>query len=228
MQVQIRCKPAYAIAYCVLESGETLFVERGAMAAMSTGLDVGAAVGKVGKALKRKVLGGEGLVYARYTAEVAGSWVAVAPTFPGDVGEIAVTPTKAVLVEAGAVLAHSQNVELDAKVTGLSTVILREGVSMLKITGDGSALVGTYGGLEKLLLAEGESTIVDTGHLVGMTEDVTMKVGPLGSVTASALTGEGLVALLTGGPGGSAIWIQTRAEEQFRTWLFPEREQNKR
>ena len=99
---------------------------------------------------------------------------------------------------------------------------------MLKVVGSGSALVGTYGGLDKILLAEGESTIVDTGHLVAMTEDVTMKVGPLGSVTASALTGEGLVALLTGGPGGSAIWIQTRAEQQFREWLFPQREQNER
>ena len=106
------------MAYCVLAQGESVLVERGAMATMSTGIEVGATIGGTSKALKRKILGNEGFVFATYTAQVDGSWVGIAPHFPGDVGEVTVSDGRGVLVEAGAVLAHEATVELDAKKIG--------------------------------------------------------------------------------------------------------------
>lgn len=98
---------------------------------------------------------------------------------------------------------------------------------MLRATGTGKLLLCTYGGFVRHWLNEGEQVIVDTGHLVAFDETVQMKVGTLGGVMTSGFTGEGLVAQMTAGPGGGAVYIQTRAEAGIRDWLFPKRSQNR-
>ena len=100
---------------------------------------------------------------------------------------------------------------------------------MLRMHGDGQALIGSYGGIEAIPLQPGEARIIDSGHLVGFTDDVSLSVGPLGSVTQSMLTGEGLVAQVTAPEqAGAIIWTQTRSERAIRNWLLPERQQNRR
>ena len=80
MDVTLKHQPAYAAAYVSFEAGETLHVERDAMALMSGRFDIGAGLGGtgVGAALKRKLFGAENIMFGRYTALTDGGFMAVA------------------------------------------------------------------------------------------------------------------------------------------------------
>lgn len=224
MQIEVSCRPAYSMATVVFDHGESLLVERDAMVTMSDGFDIGGSLGGggVARAGLRKALGGENFVLGRYTATHHGAHLSLAPKMPGDIASMHLT-NEVLLVEQGAFLACRDTVQVSTKYSGLRSALVREGVTMLRIHGAGELLVGSYGGIMETHLAESESMIVDSGHLVGFSDTVDVQVGLLGGATASALTGEGIVAHLTG-PG--RVMIQTRAEQQLRSWLMPGRGQN--
>jgi uncharacterized protein (TIGR00266 family) len=226
MEIKLTCAPSYTMAYCFLAADESVLVESGAMAAMSGGVRTGIGIGSggVAKAAMRKVLGGESFFMGRYTADVHGAWVAVAPRYPGDVAH-ELLQGDALLVESGALLAVSESVNVDVKWAGVRSIVLREGATLLRCSGMGDLLIGSYGGIQRFTLAEREQLIVDTGHLVGFSDTIKPRVGALSSLTTSAIVGEGLVALLEG-PG--TVLLQTRAEQGLKNWLMPERSQNTR
>ena len=225
MHVNIRCRPAYALAYVTLSYGEKVYVERSAMATMSGGLDLHTGFGGegVGRAIKRRYLGGETLLFNECVAEVEGAWIAVAPRYPGDVEVIEVSAEKEWLIEAGSLLAYSEGVHSDVRFSGLRTMVMHEGVTLIEVAGLGEALVSSYGGIEELTVGPGEQLIVDTGHIVAFSKEMQFDVGPLGSFRTAVLSGEGIVARFTG-PG--RVLIQTRAEAPFRQWLLPDQFQN--
>lgn len=89
---------------------------------------------------------------------------------------------------------------------------------MLKCAGHGELLVASYGAIEARQLAAGERYTVDTGHMVGWSEQVTYSVRKVGNWKSTFLSGEGLVVDLTG-PG--IIYMQTRSPDDFISWLVP-------
>jgi uncharacterized protein (AIM24 family) len=89
---------------------------------------------------------------------------------------------------------------------------------MLKCTGSGELVVSSYGGIQAIDLAAGQTYTVDTGHMVGWGEGVRYDVRKAGGWKSTILGGEGLVVELTG-PG--RIYIQTRSEDAFLDWLIP-------
>ena len=224
MFVEISCSPSYSIAYLYLSQDETVLVESGSMAYMSGGIEVSIGMGSGGVvgAASRKLLGAESFFMGAYRSNINGSWVAVAPKFPGDIAHEALSG-ESLLIESGALLAVSESLKVDVKFSGLSNIVLREGASMLRVSGAGDLLLGAYGGLQRFELGVGEHLIVDTGHLVGYSEGMSVKVGPLSSVNTSVVVGEGLVGVLEG-PG--VVYTQTRSEQSMRSWLIPERQQN--
>jgi uncharacterized protein (TIGR00266 family) len=195
------------------------------MASMSDGIAMRADAGPggLGKGLMRKALGGESLFMGRYEALVEGAWVAFAPKFPGDITEIALDGGIGIVAESGSLLALSGAVNADVRWAGVRNIVLREGATMLHLTGEGTALVCSYGGIVRHDLAPEQRMIVDTGHLVAYSDTVAVRVGPLSGLVAAQFSGEGLVAELTG-PG--TVFIQTRAESDLRSWVLPKRAQN--
>jgi uncharacterized protein (TIGR00266 family) len=227
MDVHLHCKPSYTMAVIVMDHGEGLQVERGAMVAMSTGVEVGPGIGSGGvrKAVLRRAFGGETFFTGRYIAAVDQSWVSVAPPYPGDLTTLDMTGDDACLITQGAFVAAADTVNIDVRYTGIRSVLLKEGISMLRVSGVGPTVVGSYGGIMAYRLRAGEEMIVDSAHIVGLDESVEISVGLLGSVVTAGITGEGLVANLRG-PG--RVWIQTRSEKAFGSWLFPDQWQNER
>jgi uncharacterized protein (AIM24 family) len=142
----------------------------------------------------------------------------MAPRYPGDVLEIPVIANEPMYVEAGSLLGFSQEVSADARYAGLANIALHQGAAALRITGNGVLLVCAYGGTQSFHLGEGEAIFVDTGFLLAWSEGCKFRVGPLQGVVSSKLTGEGLVAQITG-PG--VVHTQSRAQQGLRDWLFP-------
>lgn len=226
MQVEISSRPAYALAYVRMRRGESIFAEAGAMVSMSAGVQAGASLpGGVVQSALRNLFTQEGFILARYSATADGAWVSVAPRFPGDVQSIDITPTQTMTLQSGSFLAHSDGVDIKAAVGSVQTIALREGATVLNAVGSGLVLVAAYGGIERHDLREREELVVDSGHLVAWSSNMKMQIGPLRGLVSAQLTGEGMVGLFTG-PG--TVFVQTRAEQQLRSWLFPERAQDKR
>lgn len=227
MLVKVNCSPAYSLAYCYLHADESVMIEAGALAAMSAGVQARGSIGPggVGKAVMRKAFGGEGFFMARYTADVENAWVAIAPRFPGDIGVEHIDTDHGMVIEQGALLAVGEGLDVDVRWAGVRNIVMKVGATLLHITGDGDLVLASYGGLQRFEVSPGESIVVDTGHIVGFSDNMKPKVGMMGSATTAITGGEGLVGLFEG-PG--VVLVQTRAEQELRNWLFPEKAQNRR
>ena len=217
MQTEILYGPAYAAAKVVLAAGETVRAESGAMLAMSPGIAMETSTqGGVLKGLRRAVLGGESFFMNTFTAQVDGAELWLAPALSGDVVAWPVQGT--IFVQSGAFLASSAGIEVDSKWGGAKTFFSREGLFMLKVSGQGEVVISSYGAIHAIELQPGQTFTVDTGHMVAWTEGVQYAVRKVGNWKSTFFSGEGLVCDLTG-PG--RIYLQTRSQDAFLGWLIP-------
>ncbi len=219
MKVEILYRPSYSIARVVLGKNEDIQVEGGAMVGMSPDVQMEThARGGILKSLSRKVLGGESFFINSYTGKSEGDQILLAPALPGDLAVVELQ-NQTLLVQSGAYIASSEGVDVDTKWTGAKTFFGKEGAIMLKVSGTGTLIISSYGAIHAMTLAEGEKFVVDTGHLVSFEESVDYRIKKVAGWKSTLLSGEGLVAELTG-PGD--ITIQSRSQQAFLGWLIPQ------
>jgi uncharacterized protein (TIGR00266 family) len=218
MQVEIQYRPSYALAAVSLDPNESIQAEAGAMVSMSPGMAiVTEARGGLMRALKRSILGGESFFLNTYRAPEQGGRIALAPVLPGDMAVLELSD-EMLMVQSGSYVGSSQGVDIDTKWSGAGTFFAREGLIMLQCSGSGTLVVSSYGAIDEMELAAGESHIIDTGHLVAFTEGMGFKVRSIGGMKSTLFSGEGLVVDLTG-PG--RVLMQTRSDDAFLSWLIP-------
>jgi len=218
MNVELRHSPSFAAARVVLEAGEKLRTESGAMMATSSGVAVESNTqGGLMKGLKRSMLGGESLFVTTYTAPGGGGWVDVAHHLPGDIIVADVSPDQPVLITRGCWLASAAGVELDTKWGGFKNLFGGEGGFLVHASGQGQVLIACYGALDTIQLADGESITIDTGHVVAFSPAVRSQVRKVASgVMATLKSGEGLVFDFVG-PGW--VMTQTRNPSALQAWI---------
>ena len=218
MKVDVRYRPAFALAMVTLEPGEEVQVEGGAMVGMSANLEMETgAKGGLLKSLSRKMFGGESFFLNTYTGVREGDSVAVAPPLPGDI-EVIELHGETLMVQSGSYLASSQGIEVETKWSGAKTFFGSEGLIMLRISGTGTLIVSSYGAIHTVSLAEGQKYVVDTGHLVTFEEHLHFEVKKVAGWKSTLFSGEGLVMELTG-PGD--LTMQSRSQDSFLSWLIP-------
>ena len=87
------------------------------------------------------------------------------------------------------------------------------------MTGQGIALLASFGAIHRKTLAAGEHYIVDTGHIVAFSDTIEYTIRKAaGGLFNTAASGEWLVSEYVG-PG--EILMQTRQPGAFATWLTP-------
>jgi uncharacterized protein (TIGR00266 family) len=218
MRTEIEYSPAFAIATVHMDAGESIQAEAGAMMAMTSNVDIQTSTkGGVLKGLRRSVLGGESFFMNTFTASGADAHVVVAPSLPGDIITWPLTGNT-VYLQSGSYLASPTTIDVDSKWGGSKTFFSREGLFMLKCVGTGDLVVSSYGAIQTIDLADGQTYTVDSGHMVGWEEGVKYEVHKAGNWKSTILGGEGLVVGLTG-PG--RVYVQTRSEDSFLDWLIP-------
>ena len=215
MQVDIQASPSFAMGTIRLGAGESVKVEAGAMAAMSSGIEIQtASTGGLLGGLKRSMLGGESFFINTFTATTGGE-ISVAPKLPGDIIHLPLAGG-AMLVQSGSWIASEPSVEVDTKWGGAKTFFSGEGLFMLHCSGAGDMLVSSYGAIVERQLQPGEVYTVDTGHIVAFDEAVTYAVRKVGNWKSTILGGEGLGTDFTG-PG--RLLLQTRSSQELIDWL---------
>jgi uncharacterized protein (TIGR00266 family) len=223
MRAEILYRPSYSMAIIDLAPMEELRVESGSMVSMTDGITLQTrAVGGLLRSLSRSLLGSESFFLNVFQAPDFGGQINLAPTLPGDM-MILEMKGESLLVQGGAYVASSMEVEIDTAWGGAKTFFASEGLVMLRARGTGLLILSSYGAIHPVDLAPGQRYTVDTGHLVSFNEGMGFRVRSIGGVRSTLFSGEGLVVDLTG-PG--RIYMQTRSEDAFLSWLVPNMPRN--
>ncbi len=214
MKYELLYQPSYAVARVLLDVGDSVRAESGAMVSMSPTIHLESKVeGGLGKMFGR-MLAGESAFLSTFTAQQGPGEVLLAPNAPGDITPIPVT--NPVMVTSGCFLAGDTTLEYETAAS-MKGFFGGEGLFMLRVKGAGEVLVSSFGAIHAIQLQAGQQYIVDTGHLVAFTDGMGYNITKAAKGLLSSFTsGEGLVANLTG-PG--VVYIQTRTPVGFGAWI---------
>ena len=219
MKHEIRYKPSYSMLVVNLEQGEKITAESGAMTYMDPNIEAHT------RKREKSLLGSIGLaVFGRqsfwvndYTASNGQGEVAFVSAPVGDIETLEVKPDQGYVIQKSAYIASTENVNLDVKWEGFTKGLFGQGLFMIKVTGDGTLFINTFGAIDKHTLESGQTLIVDNFHLVAFSDTCNYKVTKFGGLKETLLGGEGLVTRITG-PGD--IYIQTKNLREFVEWLW--------
>jgi uncharacterized protein (TIGR00266 family) len=214
MQDEIKGAPAFAYLDVTLDPGESIIAESDAMATMGAKLELNTKLnGGLFGALGRKLFGGESLFINEFknNSSKPQNITLTQPT-PGDVRKLELKG-KSMYLQPGAFICCTPGVELSLSYAGFKSLIAREGLFRLKVSGHGCVWYGAYGALvEKEIKGE---YIVDTSHLVAYEPQITLNLQLAGGIFSSFFSGEGLVSRME---GKGKIIIQTRSIDGLANW----------
>jgi uncharacterized protein (TIGR00266 family) len=207
MQIEIGYRPAHSLARVLLNHGEQVVAESGAMVGMSPSVQMQTqSQGGFMGGLKR-MFGGESFFRNTFTAANGPGEVLFAHALNGDMVTLDMTPAGYFLTSSS-FIASTPNVQIETKIGGMKSFFSGEGLFVMKASAaaPGQLLIGAFGGIEEIA-CQG-NMVIDTGHLVAWDASLTYKVGKSGNGwIASFLSGEGLVCHFE---GQGRIWMQSR------------------
>ena len=219
MKYEIKYKPSYSMLVVNLEQGETITAESGAMTYMDPNIEVHtrkrekSLLGSLGLA----IVGRQSYWVNDYTATNGQGEAGFVSAPVGDIEMLEINPSKGYVIQKSAYVASTQNVDLDIKWEGFTKGLFGQGLFMIKVKGNGSLFINTFGAIDKHTLKPGQTLTVDNFHLVAFSDTCAYKVTKFGGLKETILGGEGLVTQITG-PGD--IYIQTKNLKEFVDWLW--------
>ncbi|NIO36642.1 TIGR00266 family protein [Candidatus Bathyarchaeota archaeon] len=219
MEYEIKYKPSYSMLVVKLQTNESVTAEAGAMTYMYPNIDVKtrkrekSILGTLGL----KLLGGQSFFVNDYTAQQDAGEVAFVSAPVGDIETLAVKPNQGYIIQSASYIASTQNVDLDIKWQGFARGLFGQGLFMIKVSGDGTLFINTFGAIDKHELKADQTLIVDNFHLVAFSDTCDYKVRKFGGLKSTILGGEGLVTEIRG-PGD--VYIQTKNLREFVEWLW--------
>jgi uncharacterized protein (TIGR00266 family) len=202
-----------------LEQGETITAESGAMTYMDPNIEVHTRkreksfLGSLGLA----IVGRQSFWVNDYTATQGQGEAGFVSAPVGDIEMLEIKPGQGYVIQKSAYVASTQDVDLDIKWEGFTKGLFGQGLFMIKVKGNGSLFINTFGAIDKHTLKPGQTLTVDNFHLVAFSDTCTYKVTKFGGLKETILGGEGLVTQITG-PGD--IYIQTKNLKEFVDWLW--------
>ena len=219
MKYEIIDSPDFAMVQFVLNRGEKIVAESGAMLAQDTGLSLATSMrGGLLSAAKRKLLGGESIFQNTFTADSDGQRLYLAAAAEGDLQARELAAGEEFFLQSGAYVAHSgEELILDTKFAGARGFFGGLGFFLLKVVGPGTVFYGSYGALHQVDL-DTENYTIDTGHIVAFTEGLEYRVRPFGGMKGLFFSGEGLVADFS---GQGSVWLQTRNPSSLASFVHP-------
>ncbi|MCB1177694.1 MAG: TIGR00266 family protein [Leptospiraceae bacterium] len=216
MKIELIHRPSNSAGKLILEPGEAVTAESGAMIAMSGDMQITTSTykkesGKGGilKAIKR-MFAGESFFLNHFTAGSNGGEVYISTTLSGDMEQFE-TKGQTLIVQAGSYVASEQGVNVDVGWQGFKNLFSGESLFWLKISGEGKYILSSFGMIYPVEV-DG-AYIVDTGHIVAFDETLDFKVVKSGKGWISSFaSGEGLVCRFE---GKGTVWCQSHNPSSF-------------
>ena len=207
MQCQIKYKPAFATIFVILDPGESITAEAGAMVSMDSMLTIKTEFsGGFLPGLLKKFFGGESLFVNHFQNKTQRPLqVILTQSMVGDIEAIDLKGEE-IYFQPGAYIASTPGVNLGVSWAGFASWFAGEGLFKLKLNGKGKVFFGAYGGITKKAIRG--QFIVDNSHLVAYEPGITMKIQLSGGLIGSMTSGEGFVNRLS---GNGNIYLQSRS-----------------
>ena len=209
-----------------LEKGEKVLAESNAMVAMDGDLSLkGRSRGGIMKSIARKFLNDETFFQQYVEAEKGAGTVLLAPNIPGDI-RILDVGERQYMISDGAFLAATDEVDMTVKSQGLGRALLGDsgGFFVMATEGRGQVAVSGFGSVRELEVSDGQSLVVDNGHLVAWDSTLdyelslnTSHSGFFGKLVNSQITGEGIVLKLR---GHGKVIVCSRNKGGFLDWIL--------
>jgi uncharacterized protein (TIGR00266 family) len=217
MKTEIKGSQAFSYIEVELEPNETIISESDAMSSMDAELDLTAHLnGGFFKGLLRKYLGGESLFINHFTNNTnKPRRMTLVQGTPGEIQQRTINNDEFYL-QPSAFVACTPGVKMTLEWAGFVSLIAREGLFRLKVSGSGDLFYGAYGALLEREI-DGEY-IVDTSHLVAYEPGIKLKLQLAGGIFSSFFGGEGLVTRVE---GKGKIIIQSRSISGLAGWMNP-------
>ncbi|MBU1331820.1 MAG: TIGR00266 family protein [Gammaproteobacteria bacterium] len=202
----------------ILDPGETVIAEAGAMNYMTDGIRFetrmgdGSASGVLGKlwGVGKRMLTGESLFMTHFSnAGKTPARVAFAAPYPGTVVPIALSEIGGTLIcqkDAFLCAAYGTSVGISFNKRLGAGFFGGEGFILQKLQGDGLAFVHAGGTVIRKQL-NNETLRLDTGCLVGFTAGIDYDIALSGGLRSMLFGGEGIVLATLKGTG--TVWIQS-------------------
>jgi uncharacterized protein (TIGR00266 family) len=217
MFVSLEHGSAFTLARVSLDAGEAVKAESGAMVSMSGNIDIATrAQGGILKAFARKMLTNESFFQNTFTAARGAGEVTLAPSLPGDIS-VRELRGDSLILQSGAYLGSHPSVEVETKWGGAKSFFSREGLFLLRASGNGSLLFSSYGAIVEVQVPP-EGYIIDTGHMVAFEPSLQWEVTKVGGLGSLFFSGEGLVCRFS---GTGRVWLQTRSFDAFIGQVMP-------
>ncbi|KON31424.1 hypothetical protein AC482_00890 [miscellaneous Crenarchaeota group-15 archaeon DG-45] len=219
MKYDIKYDPSYAMLVVDLEAGESLTGEAGAMTYMSPNIDVQtrrrekSILGTIGVS----ILGRQSLFVNDYVAKGGPAQIGLGAAPVGDIQVLRVEPGHGFIVQKGAYLASTEDIDLDVRWEGFTKGLFGQGLFMVKVTGRGDLFINTFGAIDRHELGPGDEMVVDNFHLVAFTDSCNYRVERIGGWKETILSGEGFITRIRG-PG--EVYLQTKNLREFVDWLW--------
>jgi len=219
MDYQVRTQTATSLLEIVLDRGESVMAEPGAMVTHTPGLEIEtqSSGGGLMSSLKNSVLGGESLFQTEFTATRDGVQLTLGTSTVGDIVGIELEG-ETLNVQSGSYVAAGPEIGMESRGSG-SSFFGGEGLFVLELSGTGPAFLEAFGGIETITLEADQSFVVDTGHLVAWEPSLQFDTRMVASgLKSSLLSGEGRVCDFTG-PG--TVYVQTTDTASFADAIEP-------
>ena len=185
----------------ILEAGEQIQCEAGAMSWMDEGIEMQTTAGGLGKMLGR-MFTNESAFMNTYIANQSGE-IAFSSKFPGSIRAVEITPGNGLVIQKGSYLASAGDLTNEVYLQKrLSTGFFGgEGFLMRKFTGTGIVFLEIDGSAHEYELPEGACKIIDTGYLAAMTDTCSMEIRSVKGIKNMLFGGEGFFNTAVKGPG---------------------------
>jgi uncharacterized protein (TIGR00266 family) len=215
LNVEILGNPDFGHVRLLLGSGESIYVESGAMSTMDDQIDVQVQMlGGILPAIGRKLFTGESLLVGRYESKGPDQRLSVSPAIPGQVLHRKMQGDRLILTP-GSFMACTDGVKLSTIFGGLRAMFSGEGMFFIEVTGTGDLWYNAYGAIVEKELKGGEM-IVDTGHVVAWEPGLSWNIQGMGNLMSTIFSGEGLVLKFS---GNGKVWLQSRSIGGLTGWL---------
>ena len=203
-----------------LAPGETVITERGSMAWRTPNVEMSTDGGGIGKMFNRFV-SQEGLMQTSFTAQGSPGMIAFASSFPGSIRGFEIKPGMSIIAQKSAFLAATSGVEVGIhfnKKLGAG-FFGGEGFIMQKFSGQGMVFVELDGFAVDYTLNAGQQLVLDTGHLVAMSDTCSIDIERNKGVKNVLFGGAGLFNTVITGPG--TVVLQTMPSISVANSLAP-------
>ena len=202
------------------ESGESIYTQSGGMTWMTDNFNMETNMkGGLMKGLGR-VLSGESLFMATYTANASGAEMTLASSLPGEIIALQLDGTMEYIAQKQAFLCATPGVVLSTHVNKARAGFFGgEGFIMQRLSGHGLVFLEIDGSVVEKELQPGERLKVDTGNLALFESRVQYTTETVKGFANVLFGGEGLFLSVVTGPG--KVWLQSINASSFAQRLIP-------